>query len=541
MIPYLCKTGVAAFGRKPRSSISWSLRCSAGTPLRPVESFSEVSIRFAKNILSAGLSGLALGLLALPATAAQPAVLPANLPLYFEAGQGQANTPAQFIARGHDYQFLIAPAEAQIALRKAAAKPEIVRMRFVGANAQAQIHGDAELPGKINYLTGNDPAQWHTGLAMFAKVRVEELYPGVNLVYYGNQQQLEYDFAIAPGTNPDVIEIHFDGADKISVNPQGELVLKLAGGEIRQPKPVIYQMMDGVRKGIEGGYRMVDAHTVAFAIGQYYRSQPLVIDPVLGYSTYFGGTAGDTAWAVALDTNGSIYITGETFSPQLFTNGWSYGPSFSTYGAFQTNYNGGKYAGDAFVAKLDVSPNYINVDYLTYLGGNGDNAAYSIAVDNAGNAYVAGYTDSTNFPTKNPIPGHTNISGVFDSHVKLYPSDAFVAELDASGSNLVYSTYLGGEGADAAYGVAVDSFGHAFVTGFTYSTNFPHTANAKFTQLQCTNSFYFNANAFVTEIASNGGALIYSTLFRRHQLRYWQRHRRGHQWICLCDRFHRLD
>jgi hypothetical protein len=156
-------------------------------------------------------------------------------------------------------------------------------MQFVGANAQAQISGDAELPGKINYLTGNDPAQWRTGVAMFAKVRVGELYPGVNLVYYGNQQQLEYDFAIAPGANPDVIAIHFDGTDKISVNPQGELILALAGGEIRQPKPVIYQTDGGVRKEIAGGYRLVDAHTVAFAVGQYDRSQPLVIDPVWGF------------------------------------------------------------------------------------------------------------------------------------------------------------------------------------------------------------------------------------------------------------------
>ena len=192
-----------------------------------------------------------LGLLALPAPAAQPVAVPANLPLYFEADQGQANVPAQFIARGHDYQFLISPAEAQIVLRKTAAESAAVRMQFVGANAQAQIRGDAELPGKINYLTGNDPAQWRTGVAMFAKVRVGELYPGVNLVYYGNQQQLEYDFDIAPGANPQAIAMHFDGVDKISVNPQGELVLSLAGGEIRQPKPVIYQMMDGARKEID--------------------------------------------------------------------------------------------------------------------------------------------------------------------------------------------------------------------------------------------------------------------------------------------------
>ncbi|MGO9586784.1 MAG: immunoglobulin domain-containing protein [Limisphaerales bacterium] len=470
-------------------------------------------IRFAKIIRSAVLNGLALGLLALPARAAQPVAVPASLPLYFEASQGQAGGPAQFVARGHDYQFLVSAAGAQIALRKTDAESAAVRMQLVGANPQAQICGDAELPGKVNYLTGNDPAQWRRGVGMFAKVRVGELYPGINLVYYGNQRQLEYDFTIAPGASPDVIAFHFDGTEKISINPQGEMILSLAGGEIRQAKPVIYQTIGGQRKEIAGGYRLVDAHTVAFGVGQYDHGQLLIIDPVLEFSTYFGGTAGDTAWAVALDTNGFIYVAGETFSPKFYTNGWPLGPAFSTYGAFQTNYNGGKYAGDAFVTKLDITATSATVYYLTYLGGNGDNAAYSIAVDNAGNAYVAGYTDATNFPTTNAIPGHTNISGVFDPNVKLYPSDAFVAELDASGSNLVYSTYLGGSGADAAYGVAVDTSGHAFVTGFTYSTNFPTTTNARFRQLQCTNSFYYNANAFVTEIASNGGSLVYSTYF----------------------------
>jgi lipocalin len=456
--------------------------------------------RCLKRILSAKFNCLALGLLTLSAPAAQPVAMPANLPLYFEASPGQAGVPAQFIARGPDYQFLIAPAEAQIVLRKTAAESTAVRMQFVGANAQAPVSGDAELPGKINYLTGNGPAQWRTGLAMFAKVRVGELYPGVNLVYYGNQRQLEYDFMIAPGANPDVIAIHFDGVDKISVNPQGELILNLAGGEIRQPKPVIYQVMDGVRKEIEGGYRMADAHTVAFVVGKYDHHLPLVIDPVLAYSTYIGGSAGETAYAVALDANGNVYMAGQTFSTDL-----------STSGAFQTSFAGGKLSGDAFIFKLEATNGL--PAYITYLGGSGNDAAYSIAVDSAGNAYVAGATDSTNFPTTNAIPGHTNISGVFDPVVKLYPSDAFVAELDASGSNLVYSTYLGGSGADAAYGVAVDSAGHAFVTGFTFSTNFPYTANAKFKKLQCTNSFYFNCNAFVTEVASNGGALVYSTYF----------------------------
>jgi hypothetical protein len=467
--------------------------------------------RFAKKILSTGIGGLALGLLVLPAPAAQPVAMPANLPLYFEANQGQANVPAQFIARGLNYQFLIAPTEAQIVLRKTTAESAVVRMQFVGANAQAPVSGDAELPGKINHLTGNDPAQWRVGLAMFAKVRVSGLYPGVNLVYYGNQQQLEYDFDIAPGANPQAIAIHFDGADKISVNAQGELILSLAGGEIRQPKPVIYQVMDGVRKEIAGGYRLVDAHTVAFAIGQYDRSQPLVIDPVLSYSTYFGGSAGETAYAVALDASGNVYITGQTFSKEFSTTN-----TFSTPGAFQTNFAGGKLTGDAFVFKLYAS-NGVPA-YITYLGGSADDGAFGVAVDAAGNAYVTGFTDSPDFPVTNSIPGgvpglpnSTNISGILDKSFGYYPVDAFVTELDPSGSKLIYSTYLGGSGMDCGLGIAVDTAGAAYVTGFTYSSNFP-TVNALQKQA-CTNSFYFNANAFIAKISPGGTNLAFSTYF----------------------------
>jgi len=439
----------------------------------------------------------ALGLFALTASAQTMAAL-GNLPLYFEASLGQANSPAQFLARGNDCQFLILPTEAQIMLHKTAAEPATVRMQFIGANAQAQISGDTELPGKINYLVGNDPAQWRTGVATFARVRVGEIYPGVNLVYYGNQQQLEYDFMVAPGANPGAIAIHFAGVDKISVNTRGELILSLAGSEIRQPKPMIYQTIGGTRKEVEGGYRIADAHTVAFAVGQYDHNQPLVIDPILSYSTYFGGNAGETAWAISLDTNGFIYIAGGTSSSQ-----------FSTPGAYQTNYHGGKYVGDAFVAKFgNLGTNLI---YLTYLGGSGDDAAYGIAVDGDGDAYITGATSSTDFPTTNAIPGYANISGQIDGNI--YPADVFVTKLGSSGSNLVYSTYLGGNSSDVAYGIAVDSSDNAYITGFTYSTNFPTTTNALQKHLACANSFYYNANAFVTEIASNGTSLVFSTYF----------------------------
>ena len=266
-------------------------------------------------------------------------------------------------------------------------------MQFMGANPQAQIHGDSELPGKINYFTGTTPRFGVSAVPTFAKVRVDEIYPGINLVYYGNQQQIEYDLTVAAGASPDLIALHFDGTDKITTDAKGELVLKLGGREILQPKPLVYQMDGGAAEEITGSYKILDAHTVAFAVGKYDRALPLVIDPVLSYATYFGGTAGETAWAVAVNPNdGSIYIAGQTLSKQFYTNGWP----FSTTNAYQTNFAGGTLTGDAFVARFDNLGK--NLIYLTYLGGSTDDGAAGLAVDSAGNAFVTGWTDSPNFP-----------------------------------------------------------------------------------------------------------------------------------------------
>jgi hypothetical protein len=490
--------------------------------------------RYAKKFL---LAALAFSLTALTVTA-QTTTPVGNLPLYFESHHGQADGAAQFITRGRDAEFLISPAETRFVLRKTGAALAMLRMQFLGANPQAQISGDAELAGKINYFTGNDPAQWRSGISTFAKVRVAEIYPGVSVIYYGNQRQLEYDFTVAPGTKPETIAIHFSGAEKISVNAQGELVLTLQGGEIRQPKPVIYQTIDGERHEINGGYRLEGSQTVAFAVGKYDRSQPLVIDPVLSYSTFFGGNSGETAWAVAVSTNdNSIYIAGQTFSKLHLTNGVVISPfstsgSFSTTNAYQTNYMGGTLTGDAFVAKFGSSGT--NLLYLTYLGGSNDDGALGIALDGDGDAFVTGFTDSPNFPVTNNIPGgvpgltnSTRISGTFNTSYGYYPVDGFVAELNTNGSQLVYSTYLGGSGSDSGNAIAVDAAGNAYVTGFTASTNFP-TANAlafhligqtnaaltTLNYLACTNnaySDYFNENAFVAEIAARGASFPFST------------------------------
>lgn len=469
------------------------------------------TIRFVKSVLV----GLGCAVVWCQAASAAPGL--GGLPLYFEANVGQAGELSQFIARGPDAQFFISPAAARLVLFKADGTDSIsaksVQLQFAGANPQPQMAGAEELSGKINYLIGGDASKWRTGVATFARVQLGEVYPGVGLTYYGNQRQLEYDFSIAPGANPRVIAIQIDGADRVSINTAGELVLDLGNGEIRQPRPVVWQSVQGVRREVEGGYRMLDSHTVGFAVGDYDRSLPLVIDPILSYSTYFGGNGQDDAWAVAVDTNGFLYVAGQTTSAQFAP-----GQPFATPGAFQTNYHGGAIAGDAFVAKFDNLAT--NLIYLTYLGGGGDDAAYALAVDKAGDAYIAGATDSAGFPTTNAVVNGaysgTNISGTIDKYSHTYNADAFVAELNPGGSNLIFSTYLGGAGADAAEGIAVDEAGNAFVTGFTYSTNFPATANAYQKNLGVTNwvfQSYYNANAFVAEIAAGGSNLLYSSYF----------------------------
>jgi hypothetical protein len=461
-----------------------------------------------------GCSVCLLSLVALTAPAERALSPVGGLPLFFEPIKGEAEQQV-FVARGRNYQFLLAPVDARIVLRKTSTatpfsplerdqllspRPLVtrnLRMAFLGANTQAAVHGVEQMSGKINYLIGNDPAQWRTDIATFARVQVDAIYPGIDLVYYGNEQRLEYDFTIAPRVNPQAIAIYFTGADKIQITDQGELVLTLGADEIRQPRPELYQISHGVRKAVTGGYRLQDARTVQFAVGEYDKNLPLIIDPLLNYATYFGGNAGDLALAVKVDkgsTNGFVYIAGETLSTQF---------AFPIPAiAFQRTFGGGTISGDAFVAKFG---NYAtNLVYMTYLGGSGNDGALDLALDTNGNAYVTGFTDSSNFPTANALYPH--IAGTADPTLHIYPSDAFVAELNPSGSGLIYSTYLGGSGADVAGGIAVDPAGSAYVTGYTFSTNFP-TRNP----LLSGNILAGSNDVFITKIGPGGTPLVYST------------------------------
>jgi hypothetical protein len=486
-----------------------------------------------------------------------------KLPLSFEANQGQSDARVRFTARGGGYTIFLTDDEAVLALKKPSAgssqlsasrisgpeswklmersgklsapvgrlqqttdngprtrypksriENQVVRLRLVGANVPATVTGAEELPGKSNYFIGNDPKKWRTNVPTCAKVRYHNVYPGVDLEYYGNQGgQLEYDFVVAPGADPNQIKLGFAGAEGMRVDAaSGDLVLKVGDDVVRFHKPVVYQPAVAavssspspsvaLASGSDArhsslvtrhcSFALASNNQVAFRVAGYDPKRVLVIDPVLSYSTYLGGSSTDVGQGIAVDTSGNAYVTG-----------WTDSSDFPTVYPIQATYAGPPPAGNSpccnvFVAKLNLAGSALV--YSTFLGGSSGDTGSGIAVDSAGNAYVTGQTFSTNFPTVNPLQA-TN---------KATPNTgnptAFVAKLNSTGSALIYSTYLGGSSVDMGYGIAADSSGNAYVTGVTGSTDFP-TANP----LQAT---YEGPSwtAFVAALNSTGSALVYST------------------------------
>src|SRR5688500_9504957 len=341
----------------------------------------------------------------------------ARLPLSFEMNHGQTAREVKFLARGGGHTVFLTDRDSVITMPGAA-----VRTTLVGANRDARAEGVDRLPGSSNYFRGKDPSGWLTGVPHFARVRSSNVYPGIDLVYYGNGQQLKYDFVVAPGADPSPILMQFEGANKVELADTGDVILHTGAGRIVQGKPFVYQLVDGVRREIGARYALRGDRGVAFEIGSYDRSRPLIIDPaVLVYSTFLGGSNNDFGNGIAVDASGAAYVTGGTQSTDFPT----------TPLAFDTSYNGN---GDAFVTKLD--PTGSTLVYSTYLGGgNLDEAlASAVAVDLAGNAYVTGRTQSSNFPTTALAADSTYNGG----------DDAFVTQLGPTGGALIYSTYLGG-------------------------------------------------------------------------------------------------
>ena len=432
-----------------------------------------------------------------------------KLPLSFEENQGQTAEEVRYLAHGTGYELFLTPHEALLALRsrrkydlsplhrtaslramrkaRKAGQLTALRIQFEGANLHPAVNGMGRLPARTNYFLGNDPKKWHTDVPSYGRVKYEGVYPGIDVVFYGNQGKLEYDFLVAPGADPEAIQLKIAGARKMRLNSRGSVVLSVAASEVELQKPRIYQMIDGKRRLIEGRYVVAADHRVRFSVAHYDRSKPLVLDPVLNYSTYLGGSGEDTGHAIAVDGAGNAFVAGQTLSADF--------PGAAN-----------NCAGASFVAELD--PTGTNLLYATYLAGSttgsGENA-FGIAVDPSGKVYVTGVTFATDFPTTsanalNAGPLASNDNGT-----------AYLTKLDptVSGpSGLIYSTYIGGTGGDHANSVAVDAVGNAYVVGLTDSPDFP-TNNPFQSALSNT-----SGNAFLTRIDTTqlqDASLIYST------------------------------
>jgi hypothetical protein len=411
-----------------------------------------------------------------------------SLPIRFEANVGQTDKEVKFLARGGGHSLFLTQSEAVLKLRRekswdAADAQSLVRMKLLGADPAARMEGLGRLPGRSNYIIGRDASQWRRNVVSFAKVRYRSVYPGIDLIYYGNQRQLEYDFVVAPGADPNTIRLGFDGADQIEIDAQGDLVLRTPQGEVRQRKPVAYQEVDGSRREITSRYALKDKQEVGFELGEYDRTRPLVIDPVIAYSTYLGGSSDELTGSIAVDAAGNAYVIGLTWSLD-----------FPTSNALQPNPGGNSEEGDVFVAKFN--PEGLLV-YSTYLGGSSYDDGMGIAVDEDGNAYLTGRTQSPDFPTKNALQPEL-AGGLFDE-------DFFITKLNPNGSALVYSTYLGGAtGQDLGFGLAVDNERNVYVAGVTASSDFP-TLNP----LQPAHAGFVDIVA--AKLKADGSALVYST------------------------------
>jgi hypothetical protein len=405
-----------------------------------------------------------------------------KLPLSFEENRGQVDGEVKYVSRGSGYTLFLTATEAVLTLRKAdkvgrqkkqgrelfnppstirnpqSARPPsagrpaaVLRMKLAGASPSPAITGESEMGVRTNYFIGNDPEKWHTDVARYERVRYAQVYPGVDMIYYGQQQQLEYDFEVAPGADAGQIALEFAGVKRVKVERQtGDLVLQTAGGEVRQRKPGAYQEVGGVRREVESRYVVQGKRKVGIEVGEYDPTQRLVIDPALSYSTYLGGSSYDYGTGIAVDSSGIAYVTGYTYSSNF--------PTKNQYQTFQGYI-------DAFVTKIDMNASgAASLLYSIYLGGNSSDYGPDIAIDASGIVYVTGITFSTDFPTKNQ---YQTFQGA---------SDAFVTKIDTNlsgAASLLYSTCLGGSSNEYGLDIAIDASGNAYVTGYTHTSNFP--------------------------------------------------------------------
>jgi uncharacterized protein (TIGR03437 family) len=471
---------------------------------------------------------------AAPLSTNRPEARLLSAPLSFEPNQGQLASPVQFVTRGSGYALFLTPGKVVLNLerQKAEAAPvDTVRMGLIGANPKAEAVGLDRQPGVVSYFIGNDPKKWRSGIPTYGKVKYPQVYPGVDLVFYGNQRQLEYDFVVAPGADPSLIAWRIDGA-RAGVDAKGDLSLSAPNGPATFEKPVVYQMEGDKKIRVEGWFA-VAGDQIRFRVGSYDRSRALIIDPVLSYASYLAGTGSDvigtttgpgilqvgSSQGLALDSAGSAYVTGSTLSIDFPTKNPIQGappPKQVAPGGWAS----------AFVTKF--SPDGSSLVYSTYLGGNGADHGYAIAVDSTGSAYVTGLTTSPNFPITSgafqtvcaPIPNNKVVS-VAESNCNSTDYNVFVTKLNPAGNSLVYSTFLGGY-ANWAYAnaIAVDSAGRAYIAGnetdicstsYSFQSCFPTTTGAVIggDKPGGRSPQY----AFISVFDASGAHLLYSTLF----------------------------
>jgi hypothetical protein len=417
----------------------------------------------------------------------------AALPLAFEANQGQTDPQVKYVARGRGYTVFLTANDTVLAVHSSSPavdtrvaqnhggaeratardRSAAIHLRLDGGNLQSQIIAGHQLPGHSNYFIGADRRQWHANVPQYARVCYREAYPGVEMAFYGAQNQLEFDFIVAPGASPDPIRFDISGALRVVTDPSGNLILASSAGDVLLHQPVAYQQKDGVRQPVDARFVLRAKNQVSFELGNYDRSRELVIDPSVTYATYLGGTGEDDGNAIAVDGSGNAWVTGQTKSTDFPTKNPLYA---SNKGSF-----------DVFVTELSPTGTLV---YSTYVGGSSDDSGNAIAVNASGDVFVAGGTKSSDFPTQ----------GAYQSSLK-GATNAFVLELSSTGSTLMYSTFLGGTGNDVANGLALDSGGNAYVVGSTTSTDFP-TQNPLPSE---------TGDGFVTKLNSSGNTLVYST------------------------------
>ncbi|HEY1463463.1 MAG TPA: SBBP repeat-containing protein, partial [Terriglobales bacterium] len=433
----------------------------------------------------------------------------AQLPLIFEQNQGQTDSQVKFLAHGNDYGLFLTRNAAVLSLQQTTAEKlqrAVLNMQLVGANADSAIAGTDRLPGTSSYFIGNDPSMWHKNIPQYARVRYASVYPGVDLVYYGNQGKLEYDFHIAAQVDPSELKLHFAGSDNLKLVVNGDLVIATKAGDVHLHAPQVYQQFGMTRREVSSRYVLSADNNVQFSLGTYDHSRELVIDPILTYSTYLGGTGSESCSAILGTANaisGCPAITTDAIS-NVYIAGISNSADFPNPTAAPTKTG----TANVFIAKINTNgTGAAQLINSVFLGGNGTDFPAGIVIDSGFHVIVAGTTSSTNFPVIKAYQGAPASAG---NHV-------FVTELDLTSDTLDYSTYLSGNGVDTASGVTLDGSSNIYVTGTTTSTDtpsqsdvFPSTLGSFQSASRATNQFFFTK---LNPASSGVASVLYSSYF----------------------------